>query len=675
MKRQSNLGKYDRLSVFRSVCVCIVLSLLYAGCTSLGLTSSVDCAVEDRFYQESRVPDERIVVVGITADDMQLFPTWPWDRDPLVQAVRQLNDDPKQKPAAIGIDMVLSSETNGEWDAELAQVCCETGNVVVACRALYDTRAFAAGANRAGSQAAENVLRPYKQLAAATFQGHNNIICDGDGIVRRHLWRVQEERGNEVCSLAEQIYRLYCGYHKVDESFTPSLINNFWYLEYTAHPGAYLTYTLSDIYDGNFDPADLAGRIVLIGSYLAEDGESYATSIDKVQRMYNVEYQANVLDAMLNHRDMAAVSDTVQATVLVFLIAVFSYFLFHISVFPGLCLYTMASIISVLMAGVLKDAGYALHPLWLPMQMSVSMLLALIIHYVRAWEGQRRMLNLFRRYLDPTILEDLLNGNSTSDWSNENGRHADIAVLFVDIRGFTALSERIAPEGVVDILNKYLTMTSSCVQQNNGTVDKFVGDCTMAVWGAVRPCKDAVWQACKAAMDMVGQMDKLSDEVEQAYGCKLAYGVGVHYGDAIIGNIGSEMRMDYTAIGDVVNTASRIEAMAPAGKVYVSGRVRELLGDRVTVGQQVGRITLKGKSVPVDIYEIRELHAMVNILQNQFSQNVMPACVGLPDASGMKNREKFLNLSQKTNVVFSIKEIREDISELKKRKKRTDEKE
>lgn len=675
MKRQSNLGKYDRLSVFRSVCVCIVLSLLYAGCTSLGLTSSVDCAVEDRFYQESRVPDERIVVVGITADDMQLFPTWPWDRAPLVQAVRQLNDDPKQKPAAIGIDMVLSSETNGEWDAELAQVCCETGNVVVACRALYDTRAFAAGANRAGSQTAENVLRPYKQLAAATFQGHNNIICDGDGIVRRHLWRVQEERGNEVCSLAEQIYRLYCGYHKVDESFTPSLINNFWYLEYTAHPGAYLTYTLSDIYDGNFDPADLAGRIVLIGSYLAEDGESYATSIDKVQRMYNVEYQANVLDAMLNHRDMAAVSDTVQATVLVFLIAIFSYFLFHISVFPGLCLYTMASIISVLMAGVLKDAGYALHLLWLPMQMSVSMLLALIIHYVRAWEGQRRMLNLFRRYLDPTILEDLLNGNSTSDWSNENGRHADIAVLFVDIRGFTALSERIAPEGVVDILNKYLTMTSSCVQQNNGTVDKFVGDCTMAVWGAVRPCKDAVWQACKAAMDMVGQMDKLSDEVEQAYGCKLAYGVGVHYGDAIIGNIGSEMRMDYTAIGDVVNTASRIEAMAPAGKVYVSGRVRELLGDRVTVGQQVGRITLKGKSVPVDIYEIRELHAMVNILQNQFSQNVMPACVGLPDASGMKNREKFLNLSQKTNVVFSIKEIREDISELKKRKRRADEKE
>ena len=675
MKRQSNLGKYDRLSVFRSVCVCIVLSLLYAGCTSLGLTSSVDCAVEDRFYQESGVPDERIVVVGITADDMQLFPTWPWDRDPLVQAVRQLNDDPKQKPAAIGIDMVLSSETNGEWDAELAQVCCETGNVVVACRALYDTRAFAAGANRAGSQTAENVLRPYKQLAAATFQGHNNIICDGDGIVRRHLWRVQEERGNEVCSLAEQIYRLYCGYHKVDESFTPSLINNFWYLEYTAHPGAYLTYTLSDIYDGNFDPADLAGRIVLIGSYLAEDGESCATSIDKVQRMYNVEYQANVLDAMLNHRDMAAVSDTVQATVLVFLIAVLSYFLFHISVFPGLCLYTMASIISVLMAGVLKDAGYALHPLWLPMQMSVSMLLALIIHYVRAWEGQRRMLNLFRRYLDPTILEDLLNGNSTSDWSNENGRHADIAVLFVDIRGFTALSERIAPEGVVDILNKYLAMTSSCVQQNNGTVNKFVGDCTMAVWGAVRPCKDAVWQACKAAMDMVGQMDKLSDEVEQAYGCKLAYGVGVHYGDAIIGNIGSEMRMDYTAIGDVVNTASRIEAMAPAGKVYVSGRVRELLGDRVTVGQQVGRITLKGKSVPVDIYEIRELHAMVNILQNQFSQNVIPACVGLPDASGMKNREKFLNLSQKTNVVFSIKEIREDISELKKRKKRTDEKE
>ena len=663
MKRQSKLKK-SRWGVFGSVCVCMVLSLLYAACTSLRLTSSMDYAVEDRFYQESGTPDAQIVVVGITAEDVKRFSTWPWDRGALVQAIRQMSGDPQQRPAAIGIDMVLSSETNGEWDAELTEACREAGNVVTACRALYDTRAFANGADRAGVQTAESILRPYDRLAAVTFQGHTNVICDRDGVVRRHLWRVKEKRGSEVCSLTEQLYRLYCGYHGLEESFVPALNNGFWYLGYTAHPGAYLTYTLSDICDGDFDPADLAGRIVLIGSYLAEEGESYAASIDKAQRMYNVEYQANVLDAMLGHRNRIIVGDTVQTVVIFLLVTILSYFLFHTGILSGLCLYMTVSVISIVTAGVLKNAGYVVHPLWMPVQMSVSMVLALIVHYIRAQEGQRRMLNLFRRYLDPVILDDLLNTNSASAWSNKGGRHVDIAVLFVDIRGFTALSERLAPEDVVDILNKYLTMTSSCVQQNNGTVDKFVGDCTMAVWGAVRPCKDAVWQACKAAMDMVGQMDKLSSEVEQAYGCKLAYGVGVHYGDAIVGNIGSEMRMDYTAIGDVVNTASRIEAMAPAGKVYVSGKVRDMLGERVTVGQQVGRIMLKGKSLPIDIYEIRELHAMVNMLQNQFTQEIMPTCIGLPDASGRKNAERFPNISPNAKTVFSIKELREDMSAL-----------
>lgn len=664
MKRQSKLKKHTRWGVFGSVCLCMVLSLLYAVCTFLRLTSSMDYAVEDRFYQESKTPDEQIVVVGITAEDVKRFPAWPWDREALARAIRQMSSDPQRKPAAIGIDMVLSAETNSEWDAELTEACREAGNVVTACRALYDTRAFANGADRAGRQTAESILRPYEQLAAVTFQGHTNVVCDRDGVVRRHLWHVQEKRGGALCSLTERLYQLYCGYHGLEETFAPSLTNDFWYLEYTAHPGAYLTYSLSDICDGNFDPSDLAGRIVLIGSYLVEEGESYATSIDKAQRMYNVEYQANVLDAMLNQRDMITVDDTMQMIVLFVLVTILSYVLFHTSILSGLCLYMAVSIISIVAAGALKDAGYVVHPLWIPAQMSVSMVLALIIHYIHAQEGQRRMLSLFRRYLDPVILDDLLNTNSASSWSNKGGRHADIAVLFVDIRGFTALSERIAPEGVVDILNKYLTMTSTCVQQNNGTVDKFVGDCTMAVWGAVRPCKDAVWQACKAAMDMVGQMDKLSDEVEQAYGCKLAYGVGVHYGDAIVGNIGSEMRMDYTAIGDVVNTASRIEAMAPAGKVYVSGKVRELLGDRVTVGQQVGRITLKGKSVPVDIYEIKELHAMVNMLQNQFTQEIMPTCIGLPDASGRKNAERFPNISSNAKIAFSIKELREDMSAL-----------
>lgn len=661
MKKWTKRGHF---STAGSLSLCVLLALLYAGVTYLRIIPSIGYTVEDRFYQEMGTPDSHIVVVEITMEDMQRFPAWAWDRSALTQVIQRLNQEPEQRPAAIGIDIVLSSETGSEWDEALAEVCRQTGNVVTACRAVYDSKALSGGADRSDTQMAERIIRPYRQLAAATLQGHNNIVCDFDGTVRRHLWRAEEKRGNEMYSLAEQLYRLYCGYHGEEETFEPQLTGNFWYVRYTAQLGAYRTYSLSDIVDGRYDPADVAGCIVLLGSSLVEEGENYTTSIARAQRMHNVEYQANVVDAMLNHKDMKVVSDGTQTLVIFLVITAFSFFLFHSAFFPGVCVYTALVIAGAALAEPLKNAGYMVHPMWLTLQASASMILALIVHYVREREGQRKMLNLFQRYLDPVILDDLMNGDSSTAFSNRCGHHADVAVLFVDIRGFTALTEKVVPEGVVDILNRYLTMTSTCVQQNGGTVDKFVGDCTMAIWGAVRPCKDAVWQACRAAMDMVGQMDTLSRAVEKEYGCKLAYGVGVHYGDAIVGNIGSEVRMDYTAIGDVVNTASRIEAMAPAGSVYVSGKVREMLGDRVTVGQQVGRITLKGKSDSIDIYEIKELSAMMNAIQNQFTQEIMPTCIGLLDASGRKNTERFPNLSPHAKTGLAVKELRDDMAAL-----------
>ena len=159
----------------------------------------------------------------------------------------------------------------------------------------------------------------------------------------------------------------------------------------------------------------------------------------------------------------------------------------------------------------------------------------------------------------------------------------------------------------MNILNQYLTMTSSCVEKNNGTLDKFVGDCTMAFWGAPFTIDDPVYHACKTAMDIIHGAEELSAKLEAETGETLRCGVGVNYGPAVVGNIGSEKHMDYTAIGDTVNTAARLEANAPGGMVYISRVVADMLGDRAKTTSLGGSIKLKGKKEGFEVLSLEEL--------------------------------------------------------------------
>ena len=180
----------------------------------------------------------------------------------------------------------------------------------------------------------------------------------------------------------------------------------------------------------------------------------------------------------------------------------------------------------------------------------------------------------------------------------------NIAVLFVDIRGFTTMSEKLQPETVVEILNQYLTLISECILKYNGTLDKYVGDAVMAFWGAPLPQDDYVMNSAKAAMDMASEARELSLKLEKQYGQKLAFGIGINLGKAIVGNIGSPRRMDYTAIGDTVNTAARLEANAPGETIYISKAVADSLNERIIATPLANPPKLKGKK---DGFEILTL--------------------------------------------------------------------
>jgi adenylate cyclase len=227
------------------------------------------------------------------------------------------------------------------------------------------------------------------------------------------------------------------------------------------------------------------------------------------------------------------------------------------------------------------------------------------LNYFRASLEKRHITDTFGRYVDPAILKELLvKGGAAEDLG---GKTFNIAVLFVDIRGFTTMSESLDPPTVVEIINQYLTLTTECIMRHHGTLDKFVGDCTMAFWNAPLPQEDPVYLACCAAMDMVEGSKALGEELMQRFGRTVSFGVGINWGPAVVGNIGAPLRMDYTAIGDTVNTAARLEANAPGGKILISRAVADILGDRAVTTSLGDSIKLKGKAEGFEILTLDEL--------------------------------------------------------------------
>jgi adenylate cyclase len=217
---------------------------------------------------------------------------------------------------------------------------------------------------------------------------------------------------------------------------------------------------------------------------------------------------------------------------------------------------------------------------------------------------KQRVINAFKKYVAPQVVDELAKKDDFSISLGGEKRH--VAVLFVDIRGFTPMSEGLMPEEVVEILNEYLNLTTNAIFKNKGTLDKFIGDATMAIFNAPFDLDDYVFRAVCTAMDIAKGSNALDAKLQERFGRSVSFGIGVHCGDAVVGNIGCEHRMDFTAIGDTVNTAARLESNAARGQILISKEVYEHVKDRVDANA-IGAIPLKGKRQEVFVYQLNEI--------------------------------------------------------------------
>jgi PAS domain S-box-containing protein len=213
-------------------------------------------------------------------------------------------------------------------------------------------------------------------------------------------------------------------------------------------------------------------------------------------------------------------------------------------------------------------------------------------------EAQRSM---FERMVSPKVIEQL-----DPEKMQLGGRLTEITTLFADVRGFTAFSERYDPEELLKILNQYMSEAGRIILDEEGTIDKFMGDAVMAWFNAPIPQPDHPLRAIRAAIAIVAEVERLHALLPEEF--HLNFGVGIHFGPAVLGMVGTEKKMEYTAIGDSVNTAKRIQENAKGGQVLISEDVYRLLEGQVVVGNPKG-VDVKGKAQPVTVFEVLKLAA------------------------------------------------------------------
>lgn len=211
--------------------------------------------------------------------------------------------------------------------------------------------------------------------------------------------------------------------------------------------------------------------------------------------------------------------------------------------------------------------------------------------------------SMLHRYVNSSVIEQIL--ADPDKYSELGGDRKKVAAFFCDIRGFTSISEKMDADELIHFLNSIYKELIGIVFKHKGTFDKYMGDSIMAFWGAPTDINDETLCAIRAAFEM----QKAFEDLKQSWPPelkKLGIGIGINYGEVVVGNIGTDVAMDYTVIGDVVNTAQRVEAIAGRGQVLITKDVLSRVEGRIKF-RALEPVQLKGKSLPVEIYEVLEV--------------------------------------------------------------------
>ncbi len=349
--------------------------------------------------------------------------------------------------------------------------------------------------------------------------------------------------------------------------------------------------------------AQFKGKVCIIGPTIRSVGDYYTTPVDEASPGYLT--HANVYDMIATQNLIHPAASWLQLAILCI-----------VTLAIGLIAHTqrMRTAVLILFAVTLAYAVFAVTMfsaanVWFK---AVQTLFASIVCFVAVvayratTEGRQRKMvtEMFGRYVDSAVVQTLIDNPSLVKLGGEK---REITILFTDIKGFSTISEKVSDEVLVKLLNVYLTEMTNVILRNRGTVDKFIGDAIMAFWGAPLADDEAAYRACLSALEMQQRLAQIQPKLGKIAGVELHQRVGVNTGMCTVGNMGSERKLNYTAIGDPVNLASRLEG---ANKQFGTGiLISEFTYEKVSqrvLAREVDRVVVVGKSEPVRVYELMD---------------------------------------------------------------------
>ena len=593
----------------------LIISLAVAACvflfTNSGAFNTFDVQLSDRVYQSESVNSLPITIVRIDEKTLTAMQSQPseWSRQVYADLLDKLNES-ERRPAVIAFDLMFTghkSDTAG--DIAFAEAAKKYGNVIAGTNASFSLH----------RNKIESIAYPYEELREAADEGLVNCTPDRYDYVTSAYTGMRFD-GKWHDSLAVSILKKFADYVKSHPEYAnnhPEYADisvkdysaeetNRYRFSYSVASGNYDCVSMIDILDGTLKGSDFANSIVMVGAYapgLQDDFPVlFSAKGQSSSRMYGVEIHANITQAIYEGRLQTEANRLVMAAVYALICGLICFLLLRTGIVKGVLLCLGTALLYIIVSVIFYKNG--IYILLLKMLLCCVLLGvgAVVYHYLSARYEKQKINKAFRMYVAPEIVDDVAGSGSYE--LQLGGRHKDIAVLFVDIRGFTTMSENLAPEEVVDILNEYFGVITDAIFKNKGTLDKFIGDAAMAVFNSPFDLDDYVYRAVMTACDIAKASEALGEKLMERFGKKVSYGIGVNCGEAIIGNIGSTFRMDYTAIGDTVNTASRLESNAKAGEILISEEVKKRLEGRIET-EDVGEIPLKGKSRKIFVYRVK----------------------------------------------------------------------
>jgi adenylate cyclase len=596
IKRRRQLHAALFLGIGLAVSCLAVLAYELHGFKRLELTT-----VDTRFSIRGNLatPDD-VVVVGV--DDVTFGAThfrWPFSRDVQARVVNHL--------AAAGAKVIAEDIQYTEPTTPMpgcGDKCVNLANEQDNAIFLAVQRASARGSKvvlsttEVGKDGSTNIFGGH--IGASGARAANGLIpLDADGVSRRFPHEIQGLKTFAVVAAEGKLGQ------RVEQSAFPG--TDAW-IDYAGPPGRVPFISFSRVYYGTFDPASVRGKVVVVGATAPTLQDVHPTSTSGGENMSGPEIQANAIDTVLRSFPLKSAPSWLNILAIFVLGMVPALLALRFSAIWTIIGSLLLGGIYAVVAQLAFNHGRILAFVYPLAALAVSTVGALAVHYLLAAFERQRTRDTFARFVPEEVVNQVL--THTGEGLRLGGARVYGTCMFTDLRGSTQFAESLPPETVVEVINRYLGELTEAILGHGGTLISYLGDGFMAVFGAPIEQEDHADRAVAAAREILGERLPRFNEWLRAegHGDGFRIGVGLNTGPFMAGNVGSEKRLEYTAMGDTINTASRLEGLTKGSDFYLlmADSTRDALVRPLDDVVPVGEVEVRGREAKLTVWSLEE---------------------------------------------------------------------